>query len=402
MPRARPSEKKLREFAALFNKYGNAGAAKRLKIPQNTASMWRRYAEDLGIECEAPEVSIEALEQARERDVEAVIQDLKRRNKDLVHQLRQEMMVREAIQEIDGHWRPKIVRAGKKTGTPPIVICSNHSDLHVEEIVEPKKINGLNEHNLQIADEKLHLMWQNTVRVHKRMGTGNDVRAHLLWLGGDLFTGHLHPDNVETVALPPVQAAFWLLERFAGGIRYVLSQIDCPLIVVCSFGNHGRLTEKTRVATVQEHSLEWIIYRCLAREFKDTPGIEFRIADGHHSYVDLEGFTLRYTHGDAIRYGGGVGGLTIPANKAIGKWNEAKYADLTVFGHFHQTIDQSLFVCNGSLIGYSSYSEWVKGSFELPQQSAFAVDLRYGQKTVFQPIFVLPPAIAQRYLKRRK
>lgn len=92
-------------------------------------------------------------------------------------------------------------------------------------------------------------------------------------------------------------------------------------------------------------------------------------------------------HGHAIRYGGGVGGIYIPINKAIAQWDKSERADLTVFGHFHQQRDGGNFICNGSLIGYSSFAQSIKADFEKPKQCLFLIDSKRG-KTCTWPILV--------------
>ena len=96
---------------------------------------------------------------------------------------------------------------------------------------------------------------------------------------------------------------------------------------------------------------------------------------------------LRFHHGDAIRYEGGVGGLTIPANKAIAQSNKSRTAYLDIFGHYHQMLDGGKFVSNGSLIGYNPYAIRIKASYEEPKQVFFLMERDKG-KTAVYPIFV--------------
>jgi hypothetical protein len=104
--------------------------------------------------------------------------------------------------------------------------------------------------------------------------------------------------------------------------------------------------------------------------------------------LDVFGVRLRFHHGDGIKYGGGVGGITIPVNKAIAQWNRAHYADLDIVGHYHQFFDGGNFIANGSVIGWSPYSLWIKASFEPPQQAFFLLDSKYRRKTVVAPIIL--------------
>jgi hypothetical protein len=75
------------------------------------------------------------------------------------------------------------------------------------------------------------------------------------------------------------------------------------------------------------------MYHMLATEFKNSTRVKLIIPEGHFSYLDINGFIIRFHHGFNIKYQGGVGGLYIPLNKAIGQWNKAKPANLDVLGH---------------------------------------------------------------------
>ena len=126
------------------------------------------------------------------------------------------------------------------------------------------------------------------------------------------------------------------------------------------------------------------MFHHLASQFKD-PRVKFIIEDSYHTYLDILGMTVRFHHGHDIRYQGGVGGLTIPVNKAIAQWNKGKKANLDVFGHWHTRFDGGNFICNGSLIGYNAYAISIKASYEKPTQVFFLIDRKRG-KTLMAPI----------------
>jgi hypothetical protein len=130
------------------------------------------------------------------------------------------------------------------------------------------------------------------------------------------------------------------------------------------------------------------MYHNLANHFKNEKRIRFLIPRGYLSYVDVAGFVMRFHHGHAIKYGGGIGGIFISAFKAISQWDKAKRADLDVFGHFHQVKDGGKFISNGSLVGYNAYALRIKADFEKPKQVFFLVDHARKEKTTTCPIFL--------------
>jgi hypothetical protein len=94
----------------------------------------------------------------------------------------------------------------------------------------------------------------------------------------------------------------------------------------------------------------------------------------------------------------GWAGITIPLNKAIAQWDKAVRADLTLFGHFHQLINGGNFLGNGSLIGYNTFAQAIKASYEEARQMFFLVHARGGgELSVTAPIWLdsKPRAAAQ-------
>ena len=68
-----------------------------------------------------------------------------------------------------------------------------------------------------------------------------------------------------------------------------------------------------------------------------------------------------------------------PGGTFLGQWNQARKADLDIFGHFHQSIDGGKFLCNGSMIGYNAFALSIKAEYEPPQQTLFLVDKKRGR-----------------------
>ena len=202
--------------------------------------------------------------------------------------------------------------------------------------------------------------------------------------------------------MAPMESVFWLRAEVTAGLRFLCEELDVEeLIVVWQYGNHGRNTRKPRVATAAEHNFEWMLGQFMQQDVLQQPWakkkrMRFIAERGYHTYLDLSGFAVRFHHGDNVRYQGGVGGLTIPLNKAIGEWNKAKVADLDVIGHWHQETDMARAVVNGSLIGYNAYAVAIKAGYEPPAQGFFEIDLARRKKTGYFTVHVTPKPEAAR------
>jgi hypothetical protein len=282
---------------------------------------------------------------------------------------------------------PYVIEARKGSGTSeatPVVVLS---DWHCEEAVGAE-VGGLNRYDLSIAKARSTRAFQAAHRLIRLLNQDVTINTVVVALLGDFITGNIHgEENAEKNLLPPTEAIVFAQDQIISGLEFLLEHTNYNFVLPCHSGNHARTTHTTRFATENGHSLEYLMYRHLAAYFRNEPRLMFQIAEGMHSYVKVYGTTLRFHHGHAIKYGGGVGGIYIPTNKAIAQWNKAKSVDVDVFGHFHQSIFAPNFVCNGSLIGYNAFALSIKADFERPQQGLFLIDKKRG-RTCSWPILV--------------
>jgi hypothetical protein len=277
---------------------------------------------------------------------------------------------------------PKKV-GGKQRNGVPVMLCS---DWHVEEPVDPAKVNGLNEYSLDIADRCIDRMadaFEWMLRDPRY-----DCRTGVVWLGGDLYSGYIHEELQEGNSLSPVEAVLWLQERIEKMLRKIAATTKLERILVpCNDGNHGRLTHKIRVSTRTANSLEYLLYKNLASRLADDKRFEFQVAEGEWSYLDVFDQALAFTHGDTFRYQGGVGGISIPLRRGINEMRKYRKVSHVSLGHFHQRSDFGDISVNGSMIGVNPYSMHIHASPEPRQQSWFMVDETRG-KSISAPIWL--------------
>lgn len=274
--------------------------------------------------------------------------------------------------------------ASGKSEATAVVLCS---DWHIEERVTSGTVSGLNEYSLEIAEQRANKFWRTTARMIHIYKRDIPIKNVVLWLGGDFLSGNIHEELLETCELPPVEAAILAQNWLASGIQYLLDHTDCDLEIPCNVGNHSRITAQTRVSTEKGNSLELFIYHALANHFRGNSRVHFILPNGYHTYVKVYDKMIRFHHGHGTKFQGGIGGIFIPAFKAISQWNKGRVADLDCFGHFHSAKDGGNFLLNGSLIGYNAYALSIKADFEKPRQLFFLIDSQRG-KTLTCPIIV--------------
>ncbi len=273
--------------------------------------------------------------------------------------------------------------SGTSEGTAILVA----SDWHVEETVKPGIVSGLNEFTLDIAKERSIKFFTAGLRLIQLLQQDIRIDNVVLALLGDFISNDIHEEFPETNSLTPMQAIQYAQGLIISGIEFLLENSKANLIIPCHSGNHARTTKTTRFGTENGHSLEFLMYCNLSDHFRDNKRVTFIIPEGPHSYLDIYGQMIRFHHGHMIKYQGGIGGIFIPAFKAIAQWNKARHADLDIFGHFHQCKDGGNFICNGSLIGYNSFALSIKADYEPPKQQLLLIDKKRG-RTCNWPILV--------------
>lgn len=291
----------------------------------------------------------------------------------------------ELVRGMKGTVKTHVIKSKESSKTSEATAVWVASDWHVEENVNPKVVLGLNEYNMSISKQRAEQFFQNGLKLTDMMAKDVKISTIVIALLGDFFTNDIHDELVEINEVGPMHAAIYAQNLIASGIQFMLDNSKYNLIIQCHSGNHSRTTKTSQMSTENAHSLEYFMYVYLADHFKRNKRVHFNIPDSFISYLDVYDYRVRFMHGHTVRYGGGIGGMTIPINKAIAGWDSTGHADLTVMGHFHQFFDGGNFVVNGSLIGYNGYALSIKARFEKPKQALFIIDKKRG-KTMTCPI----------------
>ena len=265
------------------------------------------------------------------------------------------------------------------------------SDWHVGATVDPRTVNGLNEFHPDIAEKRVKNFFANGLKLVRKERQNVTIDTLVLWLGGDLLENYLRAENLESNSMSPVQEALFAKSLIMGGLEMLKADGGFKRIIVpCSYGNHGRTTEKKQITTGHKNSYEWALYKELERTYQNDPVIQIQVADGIFNYVDVYGRLLCFSHGDHTKYGGGLGGISIPLVKAVHRANTTRRAYLHAFGHYHQWMPYAAsngFMVNGSILGINAYALSIGASPEPPVQGFALIDADRGV-TIQAPIIV--------------
>jgi len=259
---------------------------------------------------------------------------------------------------------------------------SQFGDLHVDEIVNPDITNGLNKYNPEIAKIRTEKFFSRLIymlRVYTRSGIKiNNLVLHLV---GDFISGWIHEELVQTNRLTPIQGTLLAEELLIRGIKTLAEYENLKeIIVICTTGNHGRITKKNQFKNSVSTSFEYIMYSHLQSYFKEQgyTNVTFVINESPYTYYNIYGKINKFSHGNHFQYQGGIGGIEVPLKKWIHRENTVLPFDMAWIGHWHQYLCGNKVRINGSVIGYNEMGRAYGFTPESPQMQFQLLDKKRG------------------------
>lgn len=286
---------------------------------------------------------------------------------------------------------PKWVTPKGKPKTGTGVANLQFSDLHFDELVNPKEVGFLNAYDREIAELRLKRWADKCCELGQRYKHNWD--GAIAWWGGDMLSGAIHEELRETNCdvlpgtlmhyAPLVAAAFGQIVDFYG-----------KLYVPCVTGNHGRLTEKKQFKRRGRASWDWLFSKIVAEYFKKDDRVTFEIAEGSCLFVPVYDTHGYLTHGDEAGGGSGWSGVWTPLNTIHRKGLELasvqdKRLAFSVIGHWHQTClaHQRGISCNGSMKGYDEFAMGLRLKPEAAMQNFWVHTPEHGV-VLAAPVFL--------------
>jgi len=333
---------------------------------------------------------------ARERELLSVARKLRGDRDRLRRELRaasDELVTLEGLRDTLAEMRSasvgdvSIKRRERRSGLREGVAVALLSDVHAGEAVDPAKVHGQNEYNLEVCRARVSRYFEGVRWLVENHQRAFNIREVMIGVLGDVVTGHLREEDLETSLLPPTLSTVFARGLLNDGVRFLLDELDVERInLLCVHGNHGRTTQRPRVKTSAENSFEHLMYLHMAEDWRGNERVRFVISAGDSLIVNVYDNLTRWMHGDEIRYRDGIGGITIPLNKAVFRLNKARKCIVTCLGHHHSYLSHPDAVINGSIVGYNEYAQKCTFPFEPPQQAFFILDSRRG-KCMSTPIW---------------
>ncbi len=268
------------------------------------------------------------------------------------------------------------------------------SDLHWGERVVGRQVQFWNEFDREIAERRLNRVVTESMDILLHHLSGNYYDGISVLFGGDFVSGNIHKELETTNYDVMPQIVHDLALKLARAIRLLASEFP-KVYVGCVVGNHGRLDMKPSAKNAPTNSFDYMVYNVVRTLCSDLPNVLWEISGSLDLRYSLYNTKYLLTHGDQIKYQGGIGGFMVPAKKVYMNKHE-NYArmnmpfDYMVFGHFHQLKFMDNMICNGSLKGVDEYA--FRGNFgnEPPQQALWITHPQLGI-TQFIPVFAEAP-----------
>ena len=286
-------------------------------------------------------------------------------------------------------FEPRVIKATKhKPGSPgfPMTIWS---DWHWGETVRADETAGVNEFNHRIACERVDRLVNGTISLLRDYAGACPVYPGIyVCLGGDMLSGGIHDELVETNWAPATGQAFEVHGVIAGALLRLADEFG-EVHVPCVVGNHGRNARKPRAKMRIHENSEYWLYKALERHFAGDKRFHFTVSEQTDVDLVVYGHRFKLTHGDALGTKGGDGiiGAIGPIMRGAIKTNHAdaqigRDFDTLVIGHWHSYQPRgALFpaIVNGTLKGYDEFARvFLRARYSRASQALWLVSPKHG------------------------
>lgn len=332
------------------------------------------------IKQDRPEMTVD--DRLRERRLETEVNNLRKREKELLDRLAKSEEYRASVMDLVGERldpRGLSVEASSRSRAETVILVL--SDLHFGEHINAEELDGLNSFDPQIAEARLTRVFTVAADLLTSHWPGPPPQRLIVALLGDMISGALHHELVRTDRMRPMESVRAVSGVLASGIDLLLDTVDCPIDVISVVGNHGRgsLT-KPEAKGVAVDSYDTLVSDFLEMHFRGQSRLTFYVPPGPDALITIYGYRFLLTHGDRLGSGGGKGfvGAELPVLRGFQKVH-MDYADRgmllhhVICGHFHTPLASSRGTANGCLPGPSEYSTSFRLRPSQPMQAFIAV-----------------------------
>lgn len=253
------------------------------------------------------------------------------------------------------------------------------SDAHIEQVVKPETVCGMNEYNIEIAKKRIQRYFVGLVACLKTDDVDELIFASL----GDTISGYIHEELQQTNELTPLEATLYAQSLIYSGLKYIVENTNLEKITFIGItGNHSRTSKKIQHSNNAHMSYEWLMYMNIKKQCELTGlDIDFIIPDSEIVKVDMsDGKRFLFQHGFQVKSGGNgtVCGIYPSLNRYTMRCDKNFKQDKVYMGHYHSCTSIPNAVVNGSIIGMDAFAFSMGCAYERPAQMYEVYDTNIG------------------------
>jgi len=298
------------------------------------------------------------------------------------------------------HWLIREKRSIEKPEVPVTI----WSDWHGGEVVSKAEVNGVNEYNTEIMDERVRRLVERTIRLaDKHAGVYPGIVINLL---GDFISGGLHPELLKSDEMTAIEAVLHLRDLLVWAIEQIAGRFG-KVYLPCASGNHGRMTQKPEFKGYSSKNYDTLIYKLLEQYFSEhNEDVRFDIRESNEVFYRVYNKRFLAMHGDmlGVKGGDGIIGALGPISRGEVKvrGSSASFGsayDTLLIGHWHQSLWLPRVIVAGTLKGYDEFAKnALRAPVAPPSQPLFFVHPRYGITSRWEVYLENPAQVAQEWV----
>ena len=277
-----------------------------------------------------------------------------------------------------------------KTEDRQTVAILQLGDQHIDEVVQKETVMGLNEYNLEIAEERQKRVYRTAAKLIGHHQKHYNIKEVVILFGGDCIGNWIHPELEQTNSISPNEAIYKFKGMTIAGLKYLHDTLDVEKIrIICISGNHTRETKKVQFNNFSETNKEYWMYLDIQQstEAMGLKKFEWHIPKAEMAVFNIFGKNYLSAHGHQFKYAGGIGGIFPSMFRWFGNINRNLNIKTAFIFHYHQSIFTNKVIVNGTPKGFDAFALGHGFEYEKPSQNMVLLDSHFGICN-FQRIFI--------------
>lgn len=256
-------------------------------------------------------------------------------------------------------WRKPRRRVKSHVGTQMVQM----TDWHLDEVVNPKEILGLNKYDRKIAHQRIERWAEKAITLPRDYMAGLELEGMIIPATGDLFSGEIHDELTVTNEDTILGSLLYWMEPIIGMIEMMAAETP-NMEIDCVPGNHPRTTKKFDHKQRVKKNFEqffWSVVRDRLVDRGKAKNVVVNVSAGTSMNINVYGRNYVLDHGYGFKGGTGISGAFAPLSLGSHRKNLKQVVagapmHTMIIGHMHQIINIPGVIMGGTLKGYDEYA----------------------------------------------